>query len=300
VVKAIDSAGNVVHKGSSASILQSLAGKVALVTGANTGIGRVTATELALQGAHVFLACRSHAKTQPVLDDIARRSAGAAKAEFLPLDLGDLSSVHQCAATFLARDLPLHLLVNNAGLAGQKGLTPSGFELMFGVCHVGHFLLTQLLLERLKRSAPARIVVVASKAHRHAKVFDLDGVQRSTHSFGGLREYGEAKLANILFVSELARRLAGTGVTTYSLHPGVVASDVWRALPWPIAPLIKRFMLTPEQGAATTLYCATSPACAAESGLYYDECRVARPSFLARDAALAERLWQASERWVQP
>jgi NAD(P)-dependent dehydrogenase (short-subunit alcohol dehydrogenase family) len=290
VVKAIDS---------EVGATQNMAGKVALITGANTGIGRVTATELALQGAHVFLACRSRAKTQPVLDDIARRSGGTAKAEFLPLDLGDLSSVRQCAASFLARDLPLHLLVNNAGLAGQKGLTASGFELMFGVCHVGHFLLTQLLLERLKAAAPARIVVVASRAHRHAKVFDIDGVQRSTSSFGGLREYGEAKLANILFSSELARRLAGTGVTTYSLHPGVVASDVWRALPWPIAPLIKRFMLTPEQGAATSLYCATSPACADESGLYYDECRVARPNFLARDNALAERLWQASERWVQ-
>jgi NAD(P)-dependent dehydrogenase (short-subunit alcohol dehydrogenase family) len=281
-------------------IASHLAGKVALITGSNTGIGRVTATELALQGAHVFLACRSQAKTQPVLDDIARRSGGTAKAEFLPLDLGDLSSVRQCAATFLARDLPLHLLVNNAGLAGQKGFTPSGFELMFGVCHVGHFLLTQLLLERLKASTPARIVVVASKAHRHAKVFDLGGSQRPTTSFGGLREYAEAKLANILFASELARRLAGTGVTTYSLHPGVVASDVWRAIPWPVAPLIKRFMLTPEQGAQTSMYCATSPACANESGMYYDECRVVRPSFLARDAALAERLWQASERWVQP
>jgi NAD(P)-dependent dehydrogenase (short-subunit alcohol dehydrogenase family) len=279
---------------------QNMAGKVALITGANTGIGRVTATELALQGAHVFLACRSRAKTQPVLDDIARRSGGTAKAEFLPLDLGDLASVRQCATTFLAQDLPLHLLVNNAGLAGQKGFTPSGFELMFGVCHVGHFLLTQLLLERLIAAAPARIVVVASRAHRHAKVFDLVGVRRPTSSFGGLREYADAKLANILFASELARRLAGTGVTTYSLHPGVVASDVWRAIPWPVAPLIKRFMLTPEQGAATSLYCATSPACADESGLYYDECRVVSPNFLARDAALAERLWQASERWVQP
>ncbi len=300
MAQAIDSTVNSVQRGAQPSATRDMAGKVALITGANTGIGRVTATALALRGAHVFLACRSREKTQLVLEDIARRSGGTAQAEFLPLDLGDLASVRQCAATFLARDLPLHLLVNNAGLAGQKGFTPSGFELMFGVCHVGHFLLTQLLLERLKASAPARIVVVASKAHRHAKVLDLEGVQRPTGSFGGLREYAEAKLANILFASELARRLAGTGVTTYSLHPGIVASDVWRGLPWPVAPLIKRFMLTPEQGAATTLYCATSPACANESGLYYDDCRVARPNFLARDAALAERLWQASERWVQP
>jgi len=275
-----------------------LGGKVALITGANTGIGRVTATALALQGVHVFLACRSQAKTAPVLDDIAKRSGGTARAEYLPLDLGDLASVRQCAADFLARNLPLHLLVNNAGLAGQKGFTASGFELTFGVCHVGHFLLTQLLLDRLKASAPARIVVVASKAHRHAKGIDFEALKRPTQGVGGLREYSEAKLANILFAAELARRMAGTGVSTYALHPGVVASDVWRALPWPLAPVIKRFMLTPEQGAATSLYCATSPDCAQESGLYYDESRSVSPSSVAQDGALAERLWVESERWV--
>ncbi|MFI4939718.1 MAG: SDR family oxidoreductase [Burkholderiales bacterium] len=275
-----------------------MSGKVALVTGANTGIGRVTATQLALQGAHVFLACRSMAKTGAVLDDIAKRSGGKAKAEFLPLDLGDLSSVQQCAEAFLLRDLPLHLLVNNAGLAGQKGITASGFELTFGVCHVGHFLLTQLLVNRLKTSAPARVVVVASKAHRHAKGIDFEILHQPTNSFAGMREYSVAKLANVLFASELARRLAGTGVSTYSLHPGIVASDVWRALPWPIASLVKRFMLTPQQGAATSLYCSTSPDCANESGLYYDDCHAVDPSSIAQDIGLANHLWIESERWV--
>jgi NAD(P)-dependent dehydrogenase (short-subunit alcohol dehydrogenase family) len=275
-----------------------LAGKVALVTGANTGIGRVTATQLALQGAHVFLACRSEEKTRPVLADIAARSGGRAKAEFLPLDLGDLASVRRCADVFLARRLPLHLLVNNAGLAGHKGLSASGFELTFGVCHVGHFLLTSLLLPALKASAPSRVVVVASKAHRHAKGIAFDALRQPTSSALGLPEYAVAKLANVLFAAELARRLQGTGVTVYSLHPGVVASDVWREVPWPVAAIMKPFMLSSEHGAATTLYCATSPACAGESGLYYDKSKPAPPSRAAQDAQLAARLWQATEDWL--
>jgi retinol dehydrogenase 12 len=276
----------------------SLSGRVALITGANTGIGRVTATKLALRGAHVFLACRSAAKTQAVLADIARQSGGVAQAEFLSLDLGDLASVRQCADTFLARGLPLNLLVNNAGLAGHKGMSASGFELAFGVCHVGHFLLTSLLLERLKASAPARVVVVASTAHRNATGIDFEAVRQRTRSVAGLREYAVAKLANVLFASELARRLQGSGVSSYSLHPGVVATDVWRSVPWPLAPLMKRFMISSDDGAATTLYCATSPQCAGESGLYYDRCLAVWPSRLAQDAQLAARLWQASEAWT--
>lgn len=276
-----------------------LQGKVALVTGANTGIGRITARELALQGAHVFLACRSRERTQPVLDEIAQLSGGKARAEFIALDLGDLASVRQCADTFLRRDLPLHLLICNAGLAGARGMTASGFELAFGTCHVGHFLLTQLLLERITASAPARIVVVASKAHRQVKSFDFDTVRDSTRSRTGLPEYGRAKLANILFAKALAKRLQGTGVTVYALHPGVVATDVWRSVPWPLDRLMKLFMLSSEEGAATTLHCATSPAVANDTGLYYDDCRVTRPTALAEDATLAERLWQESERWIQ-
>lgn len=273
-----------------------LTSKVVLITGANTGIGRVTARELAKRGAHVFLACRSREKTEPVLQEIAQLKRG--KAEYLPLDLGDLNSVRQCAELFLARDLPLHVLINNAGLAGQRGITRSGFELAFGTCHVGHFLLTQLLLECLKASAPARIVVIASMAHRHAKTIDFDAVQKSSRSLTAFHEYGVAKLANILFVKELAKRLQGTGVTTYALHPGVVATEVWRSVPWPLDRLIKRFMLTTEEGAATTLYCATDATIANESGRYYDNCREKTPTAVAQDMALANRLWEASERWV--
>lgn len=271
---------------------------VAIVTGANSGIGRVTARKLALRGYHVFLACRSQAAAEAVLKEIAEAGKGAAHAEFLPLDLGDLDSVRHCAELFLARDLPLQLLIANAGLAGQRGLTPSGFELAFGVCHVGHFLLTQLLLDRLKASAPARIVVVASKAHRRVSGIDFAAVRKKTVTRTALDEYSVAKLANVLFAAELARRLQGTGVTTYSLHPGVVATNVWRAVPWPFGHLIKRFMINEEQGAATSLYCATDPAVAAQSGLYYNNCQAEEPSAAAKDPALAARLWRESEQWT--
>jgi retinol dehydrogenase 12 len=273
-------------------------GKVALVTGANSGIGRVTARTLALQGWHVFLACRDEDKTRPVLDEIAAASGGVARAEFLPLELGDFGSVRRCAELFLARQLPLHLLVCNAGLAGSLGMSKSGFERAFGVCHMGHFLLTQLLLDTLKQSAPARIVAVASVAHRQAKSLPFDKLRQRSASSTGLPEYAVAKLSNILFAAELARRLEGTGVTTYSLHPGVVATNVWRSLPRFLQPVVKLFMISEEQGAATTLHCATSTEAGQESGLYYEKCRVAEPAPLGRDAALAGKLWEQSERWL--
>jgi retinol dehydrogenase-12 len=276
---------------------QSLSGRVALITGANTGIGLVTARELAAGGAHVFIACRSVEKAQAAVDEI-RKTTGNPKVELLTLDLGDFASVWQCATAFLARDLPLHLLINNAGLAGARGLTKSGFELAFGTNHLGPFLLTQLLLDRIKQSAPARIVTVASRAHTRVSGIDFDAVTRPTIGKAGLPEYGVSKLANVLFSAELARRLAGTGVTTYALHPGVVASDVWRELPQPFRALAKLFMISVEDGAATTLYCATSPDVDAQTGLYYDKCRVKAPSRVGQDMALAAELWKRSEAWV--
>lgn len=280
-----------------ATSLLPLAGRVALITGANTGIGKVTATALAQHGAQVFIACRPSTRSDAALASIRADSPGS-QVELLPLDLGDLASVRQCAQAFLARGLPLHLLINNAGVAGAKGLTASGFELGFGTNHIGHFLLTQLLLPCLKASAPARIVTVASRMHYRVDGIDWDALRQPTRSSTGLPEYGVGKLANVLFSAELGRRLAGTGVATYALHPGVVASDVWRSVPWPVRPLIKLFMLSTEDGAQTTLYCATSPEVAGETGLYYDKCRTRTPSQAARDEALAAELWRRSEAWV--
>jgi retinol dehydrogenase 12 len=273
-----------------------LDGRIALITGANTGIGRVTARELARRGARVFVATRSEDRARGVLDDI--RTAGG-EGRWLALDLGDLDSVRRCAQAFLALDAPLHLLINNAGLAAQRGLTRSGFELAFGTNHVGHFLLTQLLTERLRQSAPARVVTVASRAHYRAKGIDWEAVRRPTAHRFALPEYCVSKLANVLFSAELARRLAGSGVSTYALHPGVVASDIWRPFPRPLRWLVTRRMLTTEQGALTTLHCATADAVSNETGLYYDDCRARTPSALARDAGLALDLWRRSEQWVQ-
>jgi NAD(P)-dependent dehydrogenase (short-subunit alcohol dehydrogenase family) len=275
----------------------SLRGKVALVTGANTGIGRVTARELAKQGAHVFLACRSEDKTGPALAEIAQ-AAPAAKAEYLPLDLGNFDSVRRCADAFLRRDMPLHLLVNNGGLAGGRGRSKSGFEVHFGVNHMGHFLLTTLLLPRLEQSAPARIVTVSSEAHRRPRGIDFEAVRRPTATRRGFIEYGTSKLANVLFSAELARRVDRSRITTYSLHPGVAATDVWRRVPAPLRFLIKLFMISPEDGAKTTLHCATSLAAAKETALYYDKCQVKWPSRVAQDAALARRLWEYSEAQI--
>ena len=272
-------------------------GRVALITGANTGIGLITARELAARGAYVFIACRSVGKGQAAADDI-RKSTGNGQVEVLALDLGDFDSVRQCAKAFLARDLPLHLLINNAGLAGARGMTQSGFELAFGTNHLGPFLLTQVLLDRIKQSAPARIVTVASRAHIRVSGIDFDAVTKPTQGRAGLPEYGVSKLANVLFSAELGRRLAGTGVSTYALHPGVVATDVWRELPQPFRALAKLFMISVEEGATTTLYCATSPDVSTQTGLYYDKCQSKWPSRIGQDATLAAELWKRSEVWV--
>jgi dehydrogenase/reductase SDR family protein 13 len=274
-----------------------LCGKVCLVTGASTGIGRVTAEDLARRGGHVILAGRSEARTAPVVEAI-RRSTGNAGVEFLPVDLSDLGSVRSAAAAFLSRGLPLHALVNNAGLAGVRGLTPDGFEITWGTNHLGPFLLTLLLLDRLKESTPSRIVNVASRAHYRARGIDWDAQRRPAASTGGIHEYSVSKLANVLFTKELARRLAGSGVTTYSLHPGVVATDIWRELPWGLRHLAKLFMISPEEGARTTLHCATAPEPSLTSGAYYDSCKPVRPSRAADDPALASELWRRSVDWT--
>ena len=275
---------------------RALAGRVALITGANTGIGRVTARRLAGLGAHVFIACRSAQRAEGVVDEIR---AGGGAIEVLEIDLADFGSVRACADAFLARDRPLHLLINNAGVAGGRGLTASGFELAFGINHMGHFLLTRLLLDRLRRSAPARVVTVASRAHYRAGGIDWDAVRKPTATLTGLREYQVSKLANVLFSAELARHVAGSGITSYAVHPGVVASDIWRSVPWPIRPLMKLRMISNEEGAETTLHCATAAEAAGQSGLYYHACRPRTPSALAQDEALAGELWSRSELWVR-
>lgn len=271
--------------------------QVALITGGNVGIGRVTAIELAKKGFQVVIAGRSIERTQPVLDHINSLAVDA-PAIFLPLDLASLGSVRECARLFTQLNLPLDLLVNNAGVAGLRGLTKDGFEMAFGVNHLGHFLLTQLLLEKLKSSGPSRVVTVSSRAHKRAAEIDWDALCRPTSTWTGIREYAVSKLANVLFSSELAKRLHGTSVSTYALHPGVVDTEIWRALPDWARPLLRlRGLLTAEEGAHTTLHCAMN-APQQESGLYYAESKPTRTAAMGQNSELAAILWKRSEAWV--
>jgi retinol dehydrogenase 12 len=272
-----------------------LAGRTFMVTGGNTGIGRATAAGLASRGGRVYLACRSPEKGRAAVEDIVAATGRDAVA-FLPLDLASLASVRQCAERFLALGEPLHALINNAGVGGRRGITTDGFELTFGVNHLGHFALTAALLDRLAASAPARVVTVASEAHYQAMGVDFAAVRRPTASITGMPEYAVSKLCNVLFSAELARRTEGRGITTYVLHPGVVASDIWRRVPWPVRPLIKLRMLSPEQGAQASLYCATSSPAAA-SGRYYENSGEREPSNIATPE-LARALWEHSQAWV--
>ena len=277
--------------------MNDLAGRTYVVTGANTGIGRVTAHALAARGAGVILACRSAEKTEPVVAAI-QDATGNDAVTFHPLDLASLEAVRRSAAQLLARELPIHGLVNNAGLAGARGETRDGFELIFGTNHLGPYLFTRLLLDRIRSSAPARIVNVASGAHFDAPGIDWSLLRGKTRSLTGMREYAVSKLCNVLFSSELSQRLEGSGVTTYALHPGVVATDVWRRIPAPARWLMKRFMLTAEEGAQTQIRCAAAPELADETGRYYQDCAAKEPSAVAKDAALARELWRRSAEWV--
>jgi len=271
-------------------------GRVAIVTGANTGIGLVTAQELARAGARVHLACRNQDKAAAAMETIRREVPGADLA-LLPLDLGSLASIRESAEQFLATGEALHLLVNNAGLVG-RGVTADGFEVTFGVNHIGTFHFTQLLLPRLEESAPARVVTVASRAHMRCKGIDFDAVRAPTASTTGFPEYSASKLGNVLFTAELGRRLAGTGVTTYAVHPGVVASDVWRDIPVGLRQLLTFFMTSVQDGARTSLYCATATELADRTGKYYVPVKEQTAKRLGTDDVLAATLWTKTEEWI--
>jgi dehydrogenase/reductase SDR family protein 13 len=266
-----------------------------LVTGANSGIGRALAEALAARGARVILAARSAERTTPVVTAIRERYPDA-KASFLPLDLADFGSVRRAAAQLLDAGQGVDVLVNNAGVAGTRSVSRDGYDLTYAVNHLGHFLLTNLLLPRLRESTDGRIVNVASVAHVRVKQFDWSVLsRREVPARSGFNDYAVTKLMNVLHAKELARRLAGTTVTAYSVHPGAVASNIWRALPGPLQWALKLFMISNEEGAATPLHCATAPRESLVSGAYYVQCREARANRLADDAALAAELWARSE-----
>jgi retinol dehydrogenase 12 len=272
-----------------------LQGRTFLVTGANSGIGRAMVEALAARGGHVVLAARSEERTRPVLDGIRVRRPTVA-VEFLQVDVSDLASVRRAASAYLATGRPLDVLVNNAGVGGTNALSADGFDLTYATNHLGPFLLTSLLLPAIERAPQGRIVNVSSIGHMQVKRIDWTLLERRTEPRkSGFLDYGITKLMNILHAKELARRLTGTRVTTYALHPGGVKSNIWRALPRPVQWGIKLFLISNEEGAKTQLYCATAPELAGVSGRYYDKSREVPPSRLAEDPALARELWTRTE-----
>ena len=260
---------------------------IALVTGANSGIGRATAIGLAGRGVHVIAAGRSAERAQPVLADIA---ASGGSGEFLELDLASLSSVRTAAKSFARSDREIDILVNNAGIGvNRRGLTEDGFEVHFGINHLGHFLLTRELLPSLHLGS--RVVSLTSAMHFRADRLDLSRVRHPT-AFIGIAEYATSKLANLLFIRELGRRRQE--LHAYAVHPGLVRT---RLIPGPIRALSGSSMVSPEQGADTVIWCATSDQVASESGYYYQQRTRAIPSTLAQDDELARELWERSDEW---
>ena len=262
---------------------------IALVTGANSGIGRATAVGLAAVGVHVIAAGRSAERTAPVVDEIA---ANGGSAEFLELDLASMTSVRTTARSFANTGLDLDILINNAGIGGnRRGLTEDGFEVHFGINHLGHFLLTRELVPHL--STGGRVVSLTSAMHFRADGIDFARVRRPT-AFIGLAEYSTSKLANVLFIRELGRR--HPELRAYAVHPGLVRT---RLIPGPLRAFSSSTMLSPEQGADTVLWCATSDDVASESGEYYQQRSRLPPSAKAQDDDLARELWERSEAWCR-
>jgi NAD(P)-dependent dehydrogenase (short-subunit alcohol dehydrogenase family) len=277
-----------------------MAGRICMVTGANRGIGRAIALGLAKMGATVVMVCRHPERGEAAQAEIQAIS-GNPDVDLLIADLASLTSIRQMADAFKNRYQHLHVLINNAGVTKKKGtLTDEGLEMTFAVNHLGPFLLTHLLLDVLKASAPARIINVSSMVHKWGKI-DFEDLQ-GERQYGMDKAYNQSKLANVLFTYELARRLEGTGVTVNSLHPGMVVTDFGReytGFKGVMSRLWQVFMKSPEEGAETPIYLASSPEVKGISGKYYVNMKAVRSSKATYDVDLARRLWQVSAALAQ-
>jgi NAD(P)-dependent dehydrogenase (short-subunit alcohol dehydrogenase family) len=273
-------------------------GKVCIVTGANSGIGRVTAEELAGMGATVAMVCRNQSRGERALSEIRAKTGGTV--ELLVADFASLDSVRRMAEEFRKTHDSLQVLVNNAGMVRvRRSVTADGFERTFQVNYLSHFLLTRLLLDSLKKGAPSRIVNVSSASH-YGGFIPLDDLQL-TKGYGVMRAYGQSKLAQVLFTYELSRRLTGTGVTANCLHPGAVATNIWGSAMGPLAAIgkvSKLFLLSPARGAETPVYLASSPEVEGVTGKYFDEKREKKSSAVSYDEKLAAKLWEMSSAMV--
>jgi NAD(P)-dependent dehydrogenase (short-subunit alcohol dehydrogenase family) len=278
-----------------------MTGKTCVVTGANSGIGKETALGLARMGARVALVCRNQQKGEAALADIQRQT-GSSHLDLLIADMSSFGSVRALAAQIRQRYPRLDVLINNAGAAVQhRTLSADSIEMTVAGNYLGAALLTMLLLDVLKASAPSRIVNVSSEAQRNARL-DLNDLQYERRKYNPLAAYGQSKLLMNAFTFELARRLEGTGVTVNCLHPGVVATNIWPTdaplLAKIIIGVMKPFMLNPKRGAAVSLYVATSPDIANVSGEYFVKSKPARSNPLSRDPQVMAAVWQWTEKTV--
>jgi NAD(P)-dependent dehydrogenase (short-subunit alcohol dehydrogenase family) len=283
-------------------------GKTILVTGATSGIGLAAAKELARRGARVEVVGRDPARTAAAVEAVreaasdVRDGAGAGEVSSLLCDLSSQAEVRRLADAFRSRHDRLHVLVNNAGgVHRTRRTTVDGIEATFATNHLSHFLLTHLLLDLLVASAPARVVTVASVGHRSGTL-DFDDLGFERGGYGIMRAYSRSKLANVLFAAELARRLAGTGVTSNSLHPGAVATHIWAGAPHWSKPIIflffRPFFISAEKGGSYLVRLAADPALEGVTGRYFERAKESTPAPLARDRELARRLWAVSAEMV--
>jgi len=276
-------------------------GKTVVATGATSGIGEAAALALAGLGAKIVLVARDQARANATLAKLEAKVPGLGHRVHLA-DLSSMAETRKVGAAIAASEPRIDVLINNAGaLFSERRVTPEGLELTFALNHMAYFVLTEALRERLVASAPARIVSTASDAHK-AGGLDLDDLQ-SAKGYGGFKAYGRSKLADILFTRELARRLAGTGVTANCLSPGAVATRFANSsggVAGPLIRLLRPFFASPEKGAETLVYLASSPDVAKVTGEYFVKRKVARPSAAGRDDAAGKRLWEASERLAAP
>lgn len=279
-------------------------GKIVVVTGANTGIGKATARELARRKAKVIMACRDLEKCERARKEIILTSKNK-YVQCKKCDLSSQESIRAFAEEVKKENKKLHILVNNAGVSGcRKMLTAEKIEMQLGVNHMGHFLLTMLLLDKLKESTPSRIINVTSVAHKRGTINKEDLNSENTYDPG--KAYNQSKLANILFTRELAKRLQGTGITVNAVHPGIVNTDIMRHSSFydswisslVLKPIVWLFIKSPHQGAQSTIYAALEPSLETVSGKYFAECRETEVSSEAQDDSLANWLWLVSEKWT--
>ena len=278
-----------------------MSGRTVVLTGATLGIGRATAVALARMDADLVLVARDRARGEALVAELSE--IGKGKRELLLADLSSMASVRDLAAEIKARHSRIDVLINNAGgLFLERELTVDGLERTYALNHLAYFVLTLSLLDLLRAGAPSRVVNVSSVAHKWGPALDFDNLQ-GEKSFTGWNAYSHSKLENLLFTFELARRVQGTGITVNAAHPGPVASGFghnnrgWRGM---LFKLGAPFMISPERGAQTTIYLATSPEVAGVTGKYFPRQREAKPSAAALDASAAGKLWEVSEPWVKP